>query len=51
LHAPSPHNQKWQATPDDRRSAVLRHLREDECEWQFAERKLYVDWIEQREMS
>ena len=29
LHAPSPHDRRWKATPDDCRSTVFRRVRED----------------------
>ena len=29
LHAPSPHDRRWKATPDDRRSPILGPVRED----------------------
>jgi hypothetical protein len=51
FNAPSPHDQGWKLAADDCSSPILRHTREDGRYWLFAERKLYVDSMEQRELS
>ena len=48
----SPHGRRWKATPDDSRS--LRYSDQFvkiDGAWLFAERLLYVDWLEERALS
>jgi len=52
LHAPSPHDRRRKPTPDDCRSPLHTDtFVKMDGTWLFAERKLYVDWLEQRELS
>jgi len=51
LHAPSRYCRRWQATADDCALRYYGTFVKIDGAWLFAERLLYVDWIEERILS